>query len=258
MIVALVLPEEPVQSLREALKRIPGLRAAVRFARDERDKMHLSKKSIETIFADIYTGNKWRGRDSASGTGSDLRQTEVVRNALPALWEALGIRTMLDVPCGDFHWMKHVALERIEYTGADIVLDMVERNREYETSTIHFCRINLVEDKLPRFDLIFCRDCLVHLSFKDAQKALQNICDSGSTYLLTTTFSDLERNVDIATGQWRKLNLTLSPFSLSPPALLINENCTEGDAYRDKSLGLWKVDVIRASLTKPHSSQRMA
>src|SRR4051812_37699020 len=52
--------------------------------------------------------------DSLSGPGSDLAQTEAVRQALPRLLGELRCRTLLDVPCGDFYWMKRVKID-VEY-----------------------------------------------------------------------------------------------------------------------------------------------
>lgn len=83
--------------------------------------------------------------------------------------------------------MKHVPLDGADYTGADIVPDLIERNRQFETEKIRFKQLNLIQGRLPKVDLIFGRDCLVHLSYQDALTALRNICNSGSTYLLTTT-----------------------------------------------------------------------
>jgi hypothetical protein len=159
---------------------------------------------------------------------------------------------MLDLPCGDFHWISHVPMDRIQYIGGDILPELVERNTElHQRPNVTFRRINLLQDRLPKVDLVLCRDCLVHFSYHDALAALRNICDSGSTYLLTTTFTDRRRNHDIATGQFRPLNLEARPLSLPVPIETINEECTEYDgAYRDKSLGLWRVSDIRAHLER--------
>jgi hypothetical protein len=165
------------------------------------------------------------------------------------------VHTVLDVPCGDFHWMRHVSMENIDYTGADIVTKLIQNNiQKYERENVHFRKLNLMKDKLPKVDLIFCRDCLVHFSYKDIFMSLNNMCDSESTYLLTTTFTGRRHNHDIATGQWRALNMEIAPLMLPPPLRIINEECSEGDgAYRDKSLGLWKMTDIRASLERAQS-----
>ena len=101
------------------------------------------------------------------------------------------IRTMLDIPCGDGHWMSQVGLELEHYIGGDIVEDLVSESRARwrpSTGISEFVRLDLIHDLLPKVDLVFCRDCLVHLSFADALQALEKIQTSGSRYLLTTTF----------------------------------------------------------------------
>jgi hypothetical protein len=171
------------------------------------------------------------------------------------VFDDFGIHTILDIPCGDFHWMKQVSLESINYTGADIVADLIQKNKQkYEKENIQFCKLNLIKDRLPKVDLILCRDCLVHLSFKDAFGALQNICASESIYLLATTFTGRQHNHDIATGQWHAVNLEIAPFTLPRPLKIINEKRTEGgEAYKDKSLGLWRVADIKEVLTKGYT-----
>ena len=39
------------------------------------------------------------------------------------------VRSILDAPCGDFYWMKEVALCDIDYIGADIVEEIIARDR---------------------------------------------------------------------------------------------------------------------------------
>jgi hypothetical protein len=231
-------------ALKDAIKCIPGTQtlyfklAGLRLPR-----------STEDTFRHIVTENKWGVNDSVSGGGSDLYQTRIVRDRLPMLWSDFNVRTMLDVPCGDFYWMQHVPMEYISYIGADILPEIIQRNNElYERPNLTFRTMNLLEDRLPKADLILCRDCLVHFSFSHVTSALRNMCDSGSTYLLTTTFNQ-RRNHDIATGQFRPLNLEAPPMSLPAPMLMIDEGCTEGDGkYQDKSLGLWRMLDIRAWL----------
>jgi SAM-dependent methyltransferase len=234
--------------LRNTIKRVPGAKtlyfklAGLRLPR-----------STEDVFRHAITENKWGCNDSLSGGGSDLDQTRAIRDRLPGLWADLDVGTVLDLPCGDFFWMKHVPMDGIRYIGADILPELIQRNNDlYGRSSVTFRRIDLLQDRLPKVDLILCRDCLVHFSYRDVAAALRNICDSGSKYLLTTTFTE-RRNHDIATGQFRPLNLEVQPLSLPAPILRINEGCTERDGlYRDKSLGLWKVSDIRARLEGHH------
>lgn len=198
------------------------------------------------IFTRIYERNGWRGEESVSGTGSDSQQTRRLIALLPELFREYQIRSILDVPCGDFHWMRHVDLTGIAYLGGDIVEDLIARNQRHVSDTVAFRRIDLLNDPLPNVDLILCRDCLVHFSFESIFQALDNICASDATHVLTTTFPARRRNRAIQTGQFRPLNLERAPFFLPPPLRLLEEGCTEGRGrYGDKSLGLWRIADIR-------------
>ncbi len=237
---------------REIAEKIPVLPSLYRGLRDRYARYRLASQNTEQVFTNIYKSNAWRGKDSLSGTGSDAYQARIIIKELPAVFSDFGISTMLDIPCGDFHWMKNVNLDDIDYTGADIVNDLIEKNVEqYERAGVCFQKLNLIEDKLPKADLVFSRDCLGHFSFRDIFSAFENLCNSQSEYLLTTTFTGRTKNHDIATGQWRVLNLELDPFMLPGPLKIINEGCTEANgAYADKALGLWRIADIRESLSR--------
>src|SRR5262245_50296933 len=66
-----------------------------------------SSRDIEQTFTDIYRRNAWGGTESVSGTGSGLAETRALRSSLRLLIDDFEIATMLDIPCGDFHWMQH-------------------------------------------------------------------------------------------------------------------------------------------------------
>jgi SAM-dependent methyltransferase len=204
------------------------------------------RRSVQDTFTFIYNSNHWSGQRSISGNGSDFIQTETIRKQLPELILQIKIRTMLDLPCGDFNWMQTVDLKLDHYIGGDIVPELIEQNqKKYGNAKREFRVLDIIRDSLPTTDLIFCRDCFVHLSNEHILKALNNIKKSGTKYLLTTTFTECETNQDITTGDWRIIHLEKDPFCLPRPLLIISENCTEGNGtYADKSLGLWAVTDV--------------
>jgi len=199
--------------------------------------------SLGDIFSDIYARGVWGRSGSRSGAGSNLEQTATLRAALAPLVAELEITSLLDIPCGDFFWMRHVDLGAVRYIGADIVPALIEElNASFASETRAFRVLDLTADALPHVDLILARDVLVHLSHRDAQRALATIKASNARYLATTTFTARSANPDIATGQWRPLNLQAPPFGLPAPWRLINEQCSEaGGAFADKCLGVWRV-----------------
>ncbi len=226
--------------------RLPLMRSLGRQLLKKYELYRMRSSTPERVFTEIYRRNRWRGRDSVSGTGSDLEQTAHLLRQLPTLLRDFRIQTLLDIPCGDFHWMRRLQLGDIVYTGADIVGEMIdENNARYASEGVSFRVLNLLEDPLPRVDLVFCRDCLVHFSHADVRRALRTLIESRSAYLLTTTFPSRRENRDIVTGEWRPLNLEAAPFHLPPPLRLIEEHCTEKDgAYQDKALGLWRLEDV--------------
>lgn len=238
------------QKVKNFIKKIPGVKQLWHW----HVVCKLSKMNPEEVFTEIYRKNGWGDSESLSGTGSNLAQTGSLKFELPRLFKELGIKTVLDIPCGDYYWMNQVDLGDVKYAGADIVKELVAKNKErYENDNINFCQLNLIADNLPKVDLVFCRDCLVHFSNEDVVKALKNISRSQSTFLLTTTFTRREKNKDIKTGEWRPLNLCQVPFNLPEPLKIIYEGCTEkagDDSYSDKALGLWRIEDLINNLTE--------
>jgi len=203
----------------------------------------LSKKETAEVFTDIYKKNTWKSDESRSGTGSTIESTRLISAKLPEAIKELGVRSMLDLPCGDYHWIKEIDLGIEEYIGGDIVAELIQVNNEkYEKQGVSFKQLNLLSDDLPNVDLLFCRDCLVHLSFDDNSKVLANIKKSNIKYLMATTFPNVELNENIITGRWRKLNLEKAPFSFPKPLMLIHENNVTNEHL--KSMGIWRVADI--------------
>lgn len=200
---------------------------------------------MKEIFEHIYQKNLWGGKQSVSGPGSDVERTKTIVEQIPKLIHDFEIKTMLDAPCGDFNWMRHIDFN-IDYIGIDIVPQLIEKNNKwYANAKRKFHYSDITTNLLDQVDLILCRDCLVHFSFQDIQLAIHNFKRSGSKYLLTTTFTRIENNVDIVTGEWRPLNFEKPPFNFIKPLFIINENCTANDLqYSDKSLALWGIENI--------------
>jgi hypothetical protein len=197
--------------------------------------------SGEEVFREIYRTNHW-GASERSGAGASVEQAASVLAHLASLIETLQVRTLLDVPCGDFAWMRHLQAD-VRYIGGDVLPELAAANQErYGGPDRQFLTIDLLKDGLPDAEMLLCRDCFVHLSFADVAAALTNIRRSRCRWLLTTTFPGCASNEDIVTGDWRPLNLELPPLNLPAPRMLLNEQCTEGgNLFADKSLGLWKI-----------------
>jgi hypothetical protein len=221
-----------------------GLRYRAWRYRRSIEQQNFASKTVAEIFTETFHNRYWRSKESVSGRGAELNQTAILRAALPALLRPYGIRSLRDLPCGDFNWMQHVDLQDIHYTGGDIVEALVAQNQEqYGNARRTFLRLDLLTDTLPDADCILVRDCLVHFSLAHIRQALENLKKSNIRYLLTTSFPNTKKNEDIQTGYWRPINLQLAPFFFPEPLYCLNEACTEENgAYADKSLCMWKIE----------------
>lgn len=215
-----------------ALKRHPTLYNFVRHGIYGR----LRSAQRHKVFSEIYKGNGWHDHESVSGPGSNTLATAHIRAALPELIRDLGITSLLDIPCGDYAWMKKVDLG-VPYIGADLVPDLITRNRAAYPG-VDFRVVDLLQDKLPEADAIFCRDCLVHLSLRDVEQAVANIRQSGTRFLMTTTFPDLRENQDTVTPYWRALNMALI---LGEPERLVRDFDDRQPNDKGKHVGVWRI-----------------
>jgi len=170
-------------------------------------------------FSEFYGRNAWGCEETVSGAGSSLKSTEKFRGELSALISELGVKSILDCPCGDFNYMREVNLDGIRYVGGDIVDDLIMLNREkYSAPNVDFEVIDLSKDKLPKCDLIVVKDLFLHLYIEEVQLCIENIRKSGIKWALLDhdhftiiNKSPLTRNGD------HRYNLTIEPFELHAP-----------------------------------------
>ena len=208
---------------------------------------------------------------SRSGEGSFPLSTFGVRHALPRLVRIFGIKSIVDVPCGDFNYMRallgsHVLRgmgRRLRYTGLDVVqplTDALERafgtkhvNSADDGPTLHFARFDLSLQMLWPADLIVIRDLLFHFSKERVLDVLQRVSRSGARYLLTTYFPlqenadrDVKRTYADGLGHFAfwPLNLATAPFSLGPPLRTIGmDGSNWARDFNQRGMGLWSLPL---------------
>jgi hypothetical protein len=205
---------------------------------------------LNAVFTAIYLDNRWGSDETRSGDGSERSKMKQVAAELGELIRDLGITSLLDAPCGDFNWMRDVDLAGVSYLGCDVVPDLIEANEANEANADQdgepersFMELDFTVGPVPYAHLILCRDALVHLPYQHIIAALNHFQDSGSKYLLTTTFPETRENEDICTGWWRPVNLQLPPFSLPAPIRTLSDKESENH-YPDKVLALWDLQAL--------------
>jgi SAM-dependent methyltransferase len=198
---------------------------------------------MKEIFTDIIANRRWL--DVPCGSGSTLEYTNLLRNTLSDFLVKHNIGSMLDAPCGDYSWMSLVDFPTgFHYIGGDIVEFMIKENQT-KWPNVEFKVFDLTTDKLPEVDLLFCRDCLFHLSEDDLIKVFDNIASSSVKYVLTTSYlPEHFNNSNIETGNFRPIRLENAPFNLPAPIDKLDDGIP-GQVVRQ--MCLWhKNDFIKA------------
>jgi len=229
------------------------LKSAKRMVRSVLDRIDVWRhdKEYAQRFSETYNQKKWgAGLETVSGEGSTMERTATVRKELPGLLRELNVRSMIDAPCGDYYWMKEIALPVESYQGFDLVPEIIEKNKQqYEKApAVTFAVKDLIIDPLPKADLIMIRDCFIHLSLGHIKKILRNVVDSGTTWLLCSHSVQETSNRDISSGPGcRGVNMTLAPLHLPEPRRVIVEEIKNEKPYY--VLGLWHRDEVAAAIS---------
>lgn len=119
----------------------------------------------------------WTGGlpETKCGSGSMLRNTKRQREWIPRIIEKYGIRSIADIGAGDLNWIKTMDLSGVDYTPYDLV-----------PRADHVVKFDLVEQVVPKVDMIMCLWVLNHFPVESSRKAIANIKASGSKYLMMT------------------------------------------------------------------------
>ena len=218
--------------------------------------------NYKNIFTEIYDNNGFGSLESKSGPGSTLDETQKLRESIKKLIKDKNIKSVVDIPCGDFNWMKEIVFNFESYIGGDIVKKAIEDNNEkYSNSRINFIDFDILNDKIPNGDLLIVRDIIGHFPLEDGVKILKNILKSKCKYLLSTTWAkkigedwfpceknDVHReNEGVEYGRFYPINLMSNPFNLPNAEIYLEEDVVVDNFENGnrKTLALWDLDKIR-------------
>lgn len=135
-------------------------------------------EQVKSKFEWIYAKRYWSNEGEGSGGGSTMRETEAARAILNSLIADYAVNSMLDAPCGSFHWMSQVISNvtrtrpTFRYHGVDVVESLVRAvESKYAsylaTGRVEFSVCDISQQALPSgYELIFSRDALMHLSYE--------------------------------------------------------------------------------------------
>jgi hypothetical protein len=197
---------------------------------------------MEDDFTEIAIQNRWGSKETLSGPGSTIRACLRIIDRIPAWISLHGIRSIVDLGCGDFHWMSRVDLTHVDYDGYDIVEFLVRENQEkHGRQNVRFHHRNIFEMAIPKADLILLKDVLIHFPTVLGVSLLESVKASGSTWLAATTSPGwpVAEREGLFVGGFSPADLSAAPYSLGS----FNEKVAvpHREDHPPKYLALWKL-----------------
>ncbi len=142
----------------------------------------------------------------------------------------------------------------LKYVGGDIVKPLIDNlNTTKQQATAlqkpTFLHFDITKNEFPKVDLWLCRDCLFHLSYHVTWLALDKFIQSYIPYMLTTTHCNSSNflNSDIKSGEFRFMDLFLSPYNFPEPLYRV-EDWQSPDTPRE--MCLWSREQILIAMNK--------
>ena len=179
-----------------------------------------------SVFDEIYKSGLW---GKGSGGGSDSGACIQYSRWLEKFIIENEIRSIVDLGCGDWQFMRLVDLNGAKYLGIDVASSVIDVNsRLYSSPNVQFGMLRSYKS-LPSADLLICKDVMQHLSNQEVFRIIEIL--PRYTYSLVTNdvscgFSAkhqlLQRarkpwapllNRDIQTGDYRTIDISKKPFN---------------------------------------------
>ena len=238
--------------LRKAARR---LKREIRWARDKR-------LPASEVFQKIYAKHEWGHGDTDgfySGPGSDSVPARTYAENIRRYIDHEGIRSIVDLGCGDYRVASLLVSEGVHYVGVDVVEDVIASNRErHGSANVRFECLDITRDPLPTGELCLIREVFQHLSNAEILSVLSKL--HGFSHVV---FSDAQLplsaikqpNRDIVHGRdsraWKysALFLDLPPFNV-PTQLLFEMQLPQyhmRPGERVCTYRIWPGQMIRRS-----------
>jgi Methyltransferase domain len=236
------------QSVKEVIRHVLfrcGLADTLDLLRHWRgqDTEHMRTQNLTDIFSHIYANDVWvapGNQESLSGVGSTQGATGEFVVRLSAFLREVGCRQLVDIGCGDFNWMRNVQGD-FDYLGVDVVPQVIDANNAtYANDTRRFICMDATRTAINPGDVAVCREVLFHLSFRDGLQLLRNIKATGFKYVLLTYDKSVWFNSDIRSGDFRRINLSKSPFRFPAPQRELRDD----KVSKGRVLAVWPGAVL--------------
>ena len=177
----------------------------------------------------------------------------MTREAIKKVVLKYNISSIVDAPCGDLTWMPLLfpffRRQGVSYTGVDIVASEIRRHKSsFPEQT--FAHLDMVQDMIPRADMVFSRQALQHMNAEDNLRVLNTWTASGSRFVMQTTYDTaLHGNfASVRRGENSMINFQAAPYHFPAPIEQFEEQRQVGFV---EYLGLWPIPHLLSRRTAP-------
>jgi SAM-dependent methyltransferase len=201
----------------KSFKHDPGLEFAGKLANVVEITPETMLPIEEDMQDNVFDANYRRGW--GSGLGSLVSSTATYRYIIESFIRLNDVHSVLDLGCGDWQFSKLIPWDNydISYLGLDLSHVIIEKNTAtYGTERRQFKVIREPSEifDLGRFDLVLCKDVLIHVPNSVANEYLDVFVAVARYALITVDAFPSDRiNEDINTGDYRGMDLRKPPFS---------------------------------------------
>ena len=170
----------------------------------------------EVVFADIYKNHVWGDGtpgNPRSGSGSNPDVAKPYVDFVSRAIQEFDISYVLDFGCGDWEMWRDYKFENTNYTGIDVVEELIETNIIKYSNRNRSFHLSSLKASLSNYELLLCKDVLQHLSNVDMDQLLLQL--SKFKYLIFQNdkcSQEDQNNLECHTGGWRPINLKSTFF----------------------------------------------
>lgn len=166
------------------------------------------------VFNDIYLTKRW---GEGSGAGSTVKNTVRYRWFVQNFLRSNGIKSVVDIGCGDWQFSRLIDWSGVHYQGLDVSDVVLANTRKFAAEGIEFHELDALHDELPKADLVLIKDVFQHWNNQDVLKFLPKLTNF-RTALITNGFAPNRRhalNLNVKTGGQRPIDLGGPPFNVN-------------------------------------------
>lgn len=181
---------------------------------------------LQNAFTTVYSTNAWGAPDSIpgrankkfySGGGTDPEndRDNMYLNLLQSYVDRDDVKTVIEIGCGDWEVSSRIDWSSVQYTGYDVVEDLIKYNVDnYTKENIKFyCDSNIILENKISADLLIVKDVFQHLPPSFCCEFIKSIPINFKYNIITNDYSPVNNDIDF--GGYTGNDFSRYPFEMN-------------------------------------------